>query len=209
METEEPERSTVSLAKRSLPTGTWCSTQWPADDATNGQAVVLWDLDQGSWNPTRMACWLNSIGVLAQHELGCDECAFVGCLNERAAGRAHWHSVLHALHAPQTESTPDDWCVRRSKLVVVPCRKQAVDEQLMAIGRAMIEREGAHRPRAMVLITHDSDFVPLLTSARRHGVRTLLVRWRTPTSGKNQLLEDSADASVLVDKETGRGVDRS
>ena len=207
----------VSLAKKPLPVGVWCSAHWPVDDKLAGQALVLWDLDQGSWEPAKMCAWLENISRLAAQELGCDECAFVGCLNERAGGRRHWHPVLDVLNASQSSPPTGGWCGRSSKLVVVPCRKQAVDERLRCIGLAAIECAAAP-PRALILVTHDSDFVPIFAAARERGVRTLLIRWRQADHGgtpkntsklsKSLQLEKAADVSVMVDKYTGLSLGR-
>jgi len=186
----------VFLAKQLLPVGQWCSVHWLAADLFAGLGLVLWDLDREFLETMNLCAWLDNVSRLVTSEMGCEDCAFVGCLKERAAEAVHLHRhpILHALR--QSTALTGGWCGRMSKLVVVP-GQQAVEKHLLSEGRAAIN--GASPPRALVVVTRNGDFLPLLSAAKDRGVRTLLV-----SCAMRDPRRDTADVSVLVEEATGR-----
>jgi len=189
-----------------LPVGEWESLLWTKHESYRGRVLVLWDFDQGAWNDERLTAWLESIEEMVLRCCSVSECMFVGCMNESTTSRSYWQQ---AIRLQGQDSAAGAWWGRISKLVVTPCVKESADHCLRAIGSAAVR--SAERPSALVLVTHDSDFILLLDRARECGVRSVLLRWRKKPWRQEKLLDKAphellgaaADVSLVVDKATG------
>lgn len=192
------------LAQPCLPVGTWRSSTWPLDgDGAAAQrdfVLVLWDLDQGSWDEWRMAARLDAVEGFARARAAHALPVHAGCVNPRAASRQFWRGLLEQ-HARGSASSP--WWRRASKLeVVAPVGglvDQAADMQLQRCAEEQLQ--GAHALAAIVLVSHDDGLTrAVATRARLSAVPFLAVRWRTATGavGGKRERNDGAPAEVAA-----------
>jgi hypothetical protein len=186
---------TKNLAKHPLTIGLRKSSSWNGN--INNGAVVFWDLDQGSWNPDRMSSWFDNIEKIIYEKSKIRDIHHYGALNCKVPGRKNWHNTF------SDEYIYNDslWGMRKACLDVVPCIKQAVDQKLIHAFDDIINNN--LNPSLIVVITNDSDFIPLLRKAKINNINNIHIRWRNNMNEKDIKLIEAADLSFLVDKDEG------
>lgn len=185
-------------AAKSPPVGVWESPNFPS--SYSGRVLVLWDLDQANRNScANIETFIanTQIGVKEIFGGGDAECVFIGGINADCGQRKFWHDAIANKNTAHRSSF---WTSCSFRLHVVPLQSQAVDEKLVEIGISAVSAED-DPPRAVVLITNDKDFVPVLEKARNHNVPSMVL-FRLKNPGYHALKE-TCDVFVLVHKTTG------
>ena len=125
---------------------------------------------------------------------------YYGALNCNVAGRKNWHNTF-SQNVDDYIYNDSPWGNIKSCLDVVPCRKQAVDKKLISICEDVINNN--RDPSLIVIITNDSDFIPILKKSRENGINNMLIKWRNKMNKKDIKLIKEADLTILVDKKNG------
>ena len=166
----------------------------------NNGALVLWDLDQGSWSYNRMLLWIENIEKIIYDKYKISDIHYYGALNCNVAGRKNWHNTF-SQNVDECIYNDSPWGNIKSCLDVVPCIKQAVDKKLISICEDVINNNSD--PSLIVIITNDSDFIPILKKSRENGINNMLIKWRNKMNEKDIKLINEADLTILVDKKNG------
>jgi uncharacterized LabA/DUF88 family protein len=166
-----------------------------SDKNLQDKALVLWDLDQGNWNKIRFNTWIDRVETIISEKFDINGCCHFGALNCNVP-RKNWNKLFSDFNKNNFEK----WKVlsKNFKIEVVECKKQAVDQRLIKYSTNLMNRN--NKPKLIVIISHDSDMIPILNSANSKEIDNMVIRWRKIRP--NCKIESVAKHSIKVDKDT-------
>ena len=166
---------------------------WSTRDLKD-KAMVLWDLDQGSWNKTRFNKWIVGVENIISEKFNIDSCCHYGALNCNVPSRNNWKKLFTTFKNCKKEG----WIAsdKNIKIEVVECKKQAVDEKLIKFSKEIMMKKD--KPKLIVIISHDTDMIPIINMANSKNINNMVIRWRNV--GPNCKIEKVAKNSIRVDK---------
>ena len=178
--------------------GTYKSNNW----TNNYQdvALILWDLDQGSWKPNRLNEWFRNVEKIVYEKFKLKDCKHYGAINCNAPNKECWNNIFSKVNNPDDSIFSTLWKFN-SCIEVLECKKQAVDKRLINFSKNILNRN--EKPKLIVLISHDSDMIPILRLAKKKSIQSMVIRWRKKSfnSKKKCKITPETDLSILVDKD--------
>lgn len=190
-----PKISNKIIKNDMLETAEYKGLYW-SDENLHDKALILWDLDQGSWNKTRFNIWIERVENMVNEKFNIERCCHFGALNCNVPSRKNWRKLFSAFDNKNCKG----WKVfnKNFKIEVVECRKQAVDQRLVKYSKDLIDK--GNKPSLIVIISHDNDMIPILNLAESKRINNMVIRWRKIRN--NCKIENATKHSIRVDKET-------
>lgn len=168
---------------------------WSTKDLKD-KAMVLWDLDQGSWNKSRFNKWILGVESIISDKFNINSCCHFGAMNCNVPSRNNWKKLF----TTYKNNRKKGWVVfdKNFKLEVVKCKKQAVDQRLINFSKEIMIKKD--KPKLIVIISHDNDMIPIINLANSKNINNLVIRWRNIRP--NCKIEQVAKNSIRVDKDS-------
>ena len=182
-----------------LEPGEYFGAMW-SEQSYHGKALVLWDLDQGSWGKSRFNTWIEKLEIMIGKKFDINKCCHFGALNCHVPGRKQWRNLLSNFNTFRAgkKSIKKDWAAKYKnfKLEVLECQPQAVDQRLIQFCKKVMKRND--KPQLVVIISHDNDMIPIINCANSNEIDNMVVRWRK--CGPDCDINKVARHSIRVDK---------
>uniref|UniRef100_A0A0G4GKZ5 Uncharacterized protein n=1 Tax=Chromera velia CCMP2878 TaxID=1169474 RepID=A0A0G4GKZ5_9ALVE len=188
-----------------LPVGEWVSPSWERENSESNvcsRALVLWNLDCGTWDLNRVSSWISSMEVLLRNLFRVELC-ILGAMGKKSCGRRHWRKVAGGGGLPdrQADDLRNLWNSRATKLVVLPAiEKGAGARFLHEAAFEMIRSQ--KKPYALVFPSHNNKNEPMLDEARKEKVKTVVLHWADNRKDTG-LMNCKPDMAFLAEKDPG------
>ena len=75
-----------------LTAGEYTGVSWSEGNVHN-KALVLWDLDQGSWGKSKLITWISGIEKIVREQFKVERFCHFGALNTNVPNRHNWRTI--------------------------------------------------------------------------------------------------------------------